>query len=555
MLTALTLVSLLPIIICGIVMTVSIRSRIEKEYRLEATGQLEAAAAALSDFIAETEVFTTELGENELVQSSLYGKDEEQRTNLYQELYLNTGKLRTYADFSLYSMGGECKYSTDDSLTGSKLPLDFGALRSAGEASGKLALRAETDYSGGEAKTALLAARTITDDRGYYYGFVIVKTAGANLGLVAEQALDRHDKIYIFDRFFNVLYSSDGIAGGETAQALREKVLYSDTVFDIGTDFRYYAMQAGENGLWVVLEQQEMFTEGIRGSMYKVSFIIALICLGLCIIVSYILSSYMTKPVDTLTAAMQKVENGDLDVTVDSGRRDEFGSLAASFNRMTAELKHNVEQQVLAQKKIDDANIATMQAQLNPHFLYNTLDTIKWVAKANNVPEIATLSSGLAKILRTSISGGRFISLKEELDFVSSYAKIQQIRFSGKFEFDILVDSQYYNCRVPKLILQPLVENSIVHGLADRESGRITVSADCVNRVLYLTVTDDGCGLSEDMLEAINSHDRVILEGHIGIENIDQIIRLHYGNEYGLTAHNRGEGGACMELKLPYTCE
>ena len=172
---------------------------------------------------------------------------------------------------------------------------------------------------------------------------------------------------------------------------------------------------------------------------------------------------------------MDEVQEGNLDTHVDMERQDEFGELAENFNIMTKRISSYMEERVRREKELNETQIAMMQSQLNPHFLYNTLDTMKWVAKANHIPEIATLAAKLAKILRTSISSAQFITLREEMTLVESYAKIQKIRFNGKFDFRYEIAPETEEILVPKLIVQPIVENAVIHGLADADEGHIFV--------------------------------------------------------------------------------
>ena len=152
---------------------------------------------------------------------------------------------------------------------------------------------------------------------------------------------------------------------------------------------------------------------------------------------------------------------------------------------------------------MNETQIAMMQSQLNPHFLYNTLDTMKWVAKANHIPEIATLAAKLAKILRTSISSAQFITLQEEMTLVESYAKIQKIRFNGKFDFRYEIAPETEEILVPKLIVQPIVENAVIHGLADADEGHIFVRAYLERKELVIEVSDDGCGISDEVIHRL----------------------------------------------------
>ncbi|MBR5967464.1 MAG: histidine kinase, partial [Lachnospiraceae bacterium] len=188
----------------------------------------------------------------------------------------------------------------------------------------------------------------------------------------------------------------------------------------------------------------------------------------------------------------------------------------------------------------------------------NTLDTIKWVAKANQVPEIATLSSSLAAVLRMSISGDKFCTLAQEIEMVRNYCEIQKIRFDDSF--DLTVDiGDCTGAVVPKLILQPLVENSIIHGLEGRRDGHIVINASRVrgdsdeSEELHITVRDNGAGISDEMIAALESADPEALSGHLGLNNINTIIKLTYGERYGVSATRPEEGGTLMTVVLPYS--
>ena len=183
--------------------------------------------------------------------------------------------------------------------------------------------------------------------------------------------------------------------------------------------------------------------------------------------------------------------------------------------------------------------------------LYNTLDTIKWVAKAHHVQELATLASGLARILRTSISEAQFISLSEEVSLVCAYMDIQKIRFDGNFSYDVELPLELEECMVPKMIIQPIVENAIIHGLKERENGHIFLNIYEEEETLFIEVYDDGCGMDETILGLLKKRNREELKGHIGFYNVDTIIRLHYGTQYGLYAENQEQGGARVRITLP----
>ena len=271
-------------------------------------------------------------------------------------------------------------------------------------------------------------------------------------------------------------------------------------------------------------------------------------------------SKQLFEPIRALNSAMSEVERGNLEVQVASERIDEMGQLAGRFDRMVSTLRDNLAESVRQQRELGDAQIRMLQAQLNPHFLYNTLDTIKWMGKINQVPEVATISADLADILRCSITDQEFVTLEQELRLLDRYVEIQKIRFSGKFQFRTQVDGAILDVLVPKLMLQPLVENAIVHGFEDREGGEILIPHRHLQLLslppggdeeLEVTVRDDGRGMSEESIRRFQAQTTASGGGHLGLYNVDAILRLHYGADHGLEFPFTGGRGTCVRIRLP----
>lgn len=284
--------------------------------------------------------------------------------------------------------------------------------------------------------------------------------------------------------------------------------------------------------------------------LYIVAALTILICLTLCAAVSMLISRQLFEPVRELNAAMGAVEEGKLDTRLDVRSTDELGQLAGRFNRMVERLRAHLDESVRRRQELSDAQIRMMQAQLNPHFLYNTLDTVKWMGKINQVPEVATVAADLADILRSSISGDEFVTLEQELLTLRRYVEIQSIRFPGKFTLETDVDEAALDVLVPKLMLQPIVENSIIHGFAD-SGGRIEVRARMSGEELEVTVQDDGCGMSEESLRRFREPGTDEKRHHLGLRNVDAILRLHYGEDHGLRFPPADGRGTCVEISLP----
>ena len=247
---------------------------------------------------------------------------------------------------------------------------------------------------------------------------------------------------------------------------------------------------------------------------------------------------------------IQAHDGHNLNVQLDNRRIDEMGQLSGRFNRMAQRLRQNLKDSLRQQRELNEAQIRMMQAQLNPHFLYNTLDTIKWMGKIHQAPEIATISADLADILRSSISADELVPLRQELRLVERYVEIQNIRFSGAFALTVEVDEPLRDVPVPKLMLQPLVENAILHGFRDRSGGEIRISAYRAEEDLILTVRDNGCGVPEEVLAQYRDG-APRPGGHFGLHNVDAILRIRYGPDRGVRFVPVQGEGACIRITLP----
>ena len=232
-------------------------------------------------------------------------------------------------------------------------------------------------------------------------------------------------------------------------------------------------------------------------------------------------------------------------------RRDVKAELAQQFNRMVLSLRRNQQALLENQQALNDAQIRMLQAQLNPHFLCNTLDTMKWISKINQVPQVALMSTNLADILRFCILPDEFVPLEKELQILGRYVEIQRIRLSDSFTYEQTVPEALLSCMVPKMMLQPLAENAILHGLSGVPDGKLTVEArELEDETLEIRVCDNGAGLPEALLGPYRPPEKQTR--HLGLFNVDTILKKHYGERFGLRLDNRTDGtGACITARLP----
>lgn len=539
---AMLLTALAPLLLGGALMLRLQVERIESGLAHQAESQLVNLQAALEEIHASCGFMAEELAGSTVVHSALHRGDTGSRT-LYQVLYRATNPLRDYARFDIYDSGGHCRYTTGAALPAQALDTHWGLLLAAEEAPG-LALRAG---SGG----GLSAARAIRGHDGELLGYVAASVDQAGFVRLFGGCYDPTCEVLLLDRQWRTIYYSRPAQAGETVGALRAQLLSGAPLSGANGEYRFHAARHEATGFTLILQQPRTFTGQVMGTIYVVSAFVGTLCVLLSLLCTWLLSRYLSQPVHQLDQAMGEVERGRFDVHLETGRADEFGRLAGSFNRMTEEYRSNLERNLRRQRELNETKLRMMQAQLNPHFLYNTLDTVKWLGVVHHTPQVAELATGLAAILRAAISGDEIVTLDRELDLVERYVDIQSIRFEDRFTCEIDVAERYRSCLVPKLALQPLVENAILHGVAGLEEGYIKLWAEEQEGDLLLTVADNGPGIPQSILEKLNSPDKRIPGGHLGLFNVDSIIRLHYGRHYGLSASVLPGEGSRVQLRLP----
>lgn len=548
LLASFLIVALLPLVLCCAFLIQLFKAKLASDYQKQDMEQAATIDERMTELFGDFEKVAEKIGSDAAIRESMAGSGS--RNAVYSRLYEATVGIREVAQFDLYSRDGICQYSTGTGTVHTQMPVYWGIMKVAAAHPDELIIRREKEYLG-ESDILLRAARVIRDEQEDVLGYVVISMREGHFEDVLKGTYSSQDGVCILNSFWETVYSTEAAAREDIGAVLRKRMMDGEDILESCHNNRIYVSELGETGLISVFLRPEVFTADTTRSMYSVLLIMTAASLLLCIVVAARMSNHLSWPIRVLNRAMQELQGGNLDTRINSRRLDEFGELSDSFNVMAKELKRYMEHQVSQQKELNDVQIAMMQAQLNPHFLYNTLDTMKWVAKANHIPEIATLAAKLAKILRTSISRDQMITLQEEMELVENYAEIQRIRFNGKFRFEYVLPEELRTCIIPKLIVQPIVENSVIHGLAECEEGTIRVEASDREGILTIEVTDDGCGISPEVLERLNSRDREKLTGHIGFYNVDTIIRLHYGEEYGLRVDRPECGGTRVSIAIP----
>jgi two-component system sensor histidine kinase YesM len=378
-------------------------------------------------------------------------------------------------------------------------------------------------------------------------------------GLLAEAKVGADGFLFIVD------------AAGEPVLAPRNPVLYRVAPYWIvesalgtvkrihGIDYQILARFSTYTGWRTVgvFSRTEAFREAsfVRYS----ALIIGGITVAIALILSVLLASSVARPVIELETLMGRAEAGDLSARFKGDTADEVGRLGRSYNAMISEIRNLIDLVYKEQSDKREAELRILQEQIKPHFLYNTLETIRYMAKRQGALDVADMVSALTKLFRIGLSRGQeTIPFRDELEHVRSYLFIQSSRYAGKFDFEISADEDCLDLRVQRLVLQPLAENAIYHGVRenrDRAKGTIRIQARISGGLLAITICDDGVGMDAARLAEI----RAVLEcrrpipnsvSGYGIYNVNERIRS-YGPEYGLSFESAPGQGTTVTILHP----
>ncbi|MGG3508220.1 sensor histidine kinase [Paenibacillus lautus] len=295
----------------------------------------------------------------------------------------------------------------------------------------------------------------------------------------------------------------------------------------------------------------------VVSDLQTVTVIIAMVTLFFAFIASWFFTNSIVRPVGKLRSLMRKVEEGELNLRFPGRTNDEIGQLGNSFNKMVEEIENLINMVYMEQKEKREAELKALQAQIKPHFLYNTLDTIQWMAQDRDAQDIVELIVALTNLFRIGLSkGNEIIPLTDELQHVESYLVIQMARYEDKLDYEILISDEIKRYRVLKIILQPLVENAIYHGIKTKSGrGKIVIRGFKDDNGLRLIVEDDGVGLPEDKLIQLREDMRFTRqtgrERGYGLFNVNERIKLSHGPEYGISINSVPGQGTVVEVRLP----
>jgi two-component system, sensor histidine kinase YesM len=302
-----------------------------------------------------------------------------------------------------------------------------------------------------------------------------------------------------------------------------------------------------------VIPYKEIFSESNK--LRNQAYIQVLIIASIAYLLAFIISTSITGRISKLISRMRNIHSGNLTPIGQSKDKDEIGELIENYNYMISRLRLLIEEQYEMGQEVKNSELKFLQAQINPHFLYNTLDMVVCLSQENKYSEIEYSVKALAKFYRLSLSKGKeIIKIQDELMHVSAYIDIQNIRFKNRIEFIVDLDEYIQDFEILKITLQPIVENAIIHGIMEKESkaGTIVISGNLENDEIILYVNDDGVGIREEELHKICSGTVSSATGSsYGIKNINERLKLFYGEKYGLSFKSEYSEGTTVEIRIP----
>lgn len=301
-------------------------------------------------------------------------------------------------------------------------------------------------------------------------------------------------------------------------------------------------------------------------STYKlIVSLILIVGSGFSLIISgllaFIQARTISEPINDLIEVMDEVKKGDLDIRADIRNRDEIGDLGKYFNQMLNQLNVYMKENIEKQKQLRTTEIRMLQAQIKPHFIYNTLDVIKWSVKLGQQEKAISVVTNLAKLLRLSIdSSEEFVTIRNNIEFINGYLAIQRIKYDNSFRTEIDIDERLMECRIPRLILQPFIENSIVHGFGKTkkidgiikitgrfETSSVEGSSEDSKKIVF-RVIDNGVGMTEQEIQELNFE---CPESHIGIYNVNKRVQMYFGKDYGIKINSSKGKGTEVVILMP----
>ncbi len=562
--TAFLCSSIIPLIICVIaIIYINYKMTVE-EYDKKVTSASDVAIESYENLMDEYSNILYSLSDESLVQDALINNDKGQLNEVSSIVNpLLTGR-KGKIEVHIIDYDSSISYDTNTKsrLYDQSVYSEWGILYKMKKNPYKVVTFPSNYYTEKDQVISLSMGKAIFDRKNKIIGYVILDIYRSTLlnqflfvgGEETEYILSNNNNVVILDTtsHFKEGYS---VSPEKIVQWNYKKL----KLYDNEKNETIYVVKQAQNNDFSLFTfvRVSNFYKGIS-LLIRISLIIVAFVFLICFIIVKAQARRLYRPIETVVEGMQKISEGNIQVRIkeDTNQDDEMTMVTKGFNKMLDEINVLLDRVVEQTEREKNAEIKALQAQISPHFLYNMLNEIKALAKLGRTEEVSTFVISLGKLLRHSISyQEKFVTIKEDLLFLNDYLDLQKVRYENNFEVVIEIDESILNCKIPKLILQPIIENSIVHGLENGENNsilKITGSRDDKDRV-KLEIYDNGVGVDEEYMQYINNTGKSSsLYGGLGLENVQKRLLLTYGSEYGIKIESQKGSYTKVIVILPY---
>lgn len=367
---------------------------------------------------------------------------------------------------------------------------------------------------------------------------------------IYEQTLTTEYGVFIADRSGEVIYEGKRFSEDNDIYALN----YQDFVAEKGkgssSSYTIISEESAATGWTVWLYQPKNIAGSVMKPIGTMIVLTVLVCLVSALFAYFFISTVISKRLERLTQTMQEVEEGNLEIEVSSGDKDEIGLLYRGFGKMLRQIRTLIKEVYVSKITQKESEMRALQAQINPHFLYNTLSLINWKALTAGQEDISRMTLAMSTFYRTALNKGKnTLCVEDELKNTRAYLEIQSMMHDGDFDYEVNVEQEILSCESLNLILQPLVENAIMHGIEQKTDGRgrIEIKGWAEDGCVWFSVTDNGAGMDEETAKRLLTMES---KGY-GVRNVNERICLLYGDEYAVTVKSELGKGTEMRLHFP----
>lgn len=392
----------------------------------------------------------------------------------------------------------------------------------------------------------------------FYTGYVISECPVSKLSEVCDNSnFGKGALLYIVDNTDTVVYTTfpDRTVSEKMVSLFKAGQMKQKTAVD-GKSYFLVSSEVPETGWSVLAALPYDFITANSQRLIQRFTLLCLICAAIITVITAIVSFYFTKPIKELQYAMKKVGNGDLSTRITENRGDEFGNLYSGFNKLVEEINKLICAVSESEERETMAKYQMLQSQINPHFLYNSLDTIRMMAVLDDKNDIAEALLNLSSLFRYNIrNSDKLVTVKEELLQIKNYLSLQKLRLQEKLEIIYDTDDSALSCYMPKIILQPILENCFSHGFKDiTRNCVITIKIKKCEKLIEFTISDNGVGMDKKSLDELNGRLLSSIspsEHGIGLYNVSERLRLYFGEQFRLRVESRENDGTDICFSIP----